>query len=104
MINRSGIEVAMHAEPERPVVLVVRDCRIATDQQRASWEDRRAKASDGTRTNVAGLQLLVQHVHAHVEVFGDIPLGARTDPPSVPVRVASDIGRGCGYEEGAGAQ
>ena len=35
------------------------------------------------------LQLGVHHVQAHVEVLGDVPLRARTDPPGLPVAITA---------------
>src|SRR5262245_12070985 len=61
--TRSGIEVAMDAEAELPVVYVACDCG----------------ASDGCDTQEpceywCGVQLCVHDVEAHVEILGDIPL------------------------------
>src|SRR5215510_11532599 len=79
-INRSGIEVPMDAEAETPVVLV----------GRVKLSSKRVGARDvGARIDACALQLGVQHVHAHVEVLGDVPLGARADPPGLPVVVAA---------------
>src|SRR4029078_11100329 len=41
-----------------------------------------------------GVHLLIQHVETHVEVLGDVPLGTRTDPPGIPVIVATGGGHG----------
>ena len=96
----------MDAEPERPVVRVVRESRTTADQERAvrdTWSARRDYA-DWAEANSAGLQLLVHHVHAHVEVLGDVPLCPRTDPPGLPIGITANIGRSGGCERGAGAQ
>src|SRR5690349_9523734 len=83
MINRSGIEVAMHAEAELPVVLVVDRPRrrVGTAGNSAGVEEPRWRAV----TADPG----VSDVEAQVEVLGDVPLGARADPPPVPVVVAT---------------
>ena len=39
------------------------------------------------------VQLGIHHVQTHVEVLGDVPLGARTDPPSAPVAITA-VGHG----------
>src|SRR5262249_45128093 len=104
MITRSGIEVAMDSEAERPVIRVFREVRTAANSQPAIHEYRRALGSDEAVTNSTGVHLLVQHIHAHVEGLGDVPLRARTYPPGVPVSVAPDISPDGGCECGAGAE
>ena len=103
----------MDAEAERPVVLIVRDGRTTADQERAVVDNhsRGAAKADQPGSEVGAVHLGVQHVYAHVEVFGDVPLRPRTNPPSVPVIRAAEIGGHwhCPYkcarcERGAGAQ
>ena len=90
MINRSGIEVAVDTEPECPVVLV-RDVIAA--------ERIRETARNYTRRVYRGaLHLLIQDVHAHVEVLGHVPLSTRTEPPGLPVIVAAHVGNRVGAE------
>src|SRR6187549_2224582 len=89
MINRSGIEVAMHAEAELPVVLVVQTDRTNGPTPERSRCSRKEPGRAGR-----GLHLLIQHVETHVEVLGDVPLGTRADPPGVPVIVATGGGQG----------
>src|SRR4029077_3939474 len=106
MITRSGIEVAMDAEAERPVVEVFRQGCTTADQERAvrdSWSAQRDYA-DRPGSGVGALQLGVHHVETHVEVLGDVPLRPRTNPPSLPVHIAADVGRCDGWSVGASAQ
>src|SRR5689334_25115944 len=80
MITRSGIEVAMDAEPERPVV------RVGLRDEPEVRRDRESGAA-GHESGRA-LELRVHHVQTHVEVLGDVPLSPRADPPGIPVEVA----------------
>ena len=88
MITRSGIEVAVHAEPERPVVRIgrryeLRGSAILRGRQERTGTDRQTVERGRT------VQLGIHHVQTHVEVLGDVPLGARTDPPSAPVAITA---------------
>ena len=61
---------------------------VPADQRRtvgAAMAQRAAKA-DQSGSEVGAMHLGVHHVHAHVEVLGDVPLRPRTDPPSLPVQ------------------
>jgi len=92
MITRSGIEVAVHAEPERPVVRIGR--RQKSEIRRWCEGDRDRTATDRqTVERGRTVQLGIHHVQTHVEVLGDVPLGARTDPPSAPVAITA-VGHG----------
>src|SRR5262245_29063474 len=86
MITRSGIEVAMHSEPELPVALVVVESGSSVRARR----DRVGGEKTGPRGYTA--EPGVGNVEAHVEVLGDVPLGARANPPPVPVVVAASRG------------
>src|SRR5215510_15468782 len=79
--TRSGIEVPMHAEADRPVVDV--GCGKLSDT-------RVGARKIGATIDACGLQLGVQHVETHVEVLGDVPLGARANPPGLPVLIAAN--------------
>ena len=88
---RSGIEIAMHAEAERPVVWVSH-----RDPARGNRSGQSKRNTYETSRRRSTLQLRIQHVHAHVEVLRDVPLGARTEPPSLPVIVTPGRGYGIG--------
>src|SRR5581483_2123105 len=79
-IKRSRIEVAMDAEAEHPIVHIILE----------SWprNDGISKVDRG-RVDGSRIQLLIEHVQTHVEVFRDIPLGTCADPPSLPIHVAA---------------
>jgi hypothetical protein len=64
--RRSQDEVAVHAEGEGPVA---------------------GRAEDAEPVE-PGVHLGVPDVHAHVELRGDVPLGAGADPAQLPVRIA----------------
>src|SRR5262245_43515002 len=73
----------MHAEAELPVVLVVDrpGCSVGTGGNSIGVEEpgwRAVTADPG-----------VSNIETHVEVLGDVPLGARANPPPVPVVVAT---------------
>src|SRR5262245_66242869 len=95
MIRRSGIEVAMHAEADAHVVFVAeaapagvkRSCYRIAGCRRWRYPDRDQVVWRRHRT-----QLLVHDVNADVEVLAHVPLGARTDPPGLPVHVAAGSG------------
>ena len=64
MITRSGIEVAMDAEAERPVVHVFRGSKTTAHHGRAVVDNqcRGAAKVDRSGSEVGALQLGVQHV------------------------------------------
>ena len=71
----------MDAEPDCPVV------DVALGKRRSSAAERESPRR--VRKGRCALELGVQDVQAHVEVLGDVPLGARTDPPGAPIHVAA---------------
>jgi hypothetical protein len=79
----SGIEIAMHAEAELPVV-DVGDMRRPADGNGAC-----AQIVDGRGTQ----QFRVHDIDTQVEVFRHVPLGARTEPPCAPIVVAPGNGK-----------
>src|SRR5215510_10106857 len=94
MITRSGIEVPVDAEADGPVVLVgeeASDLPTITELIITDRRDRRRANREHARRRRHALQLLVHHVQADVEVLGDVPLGARAEPPGVPVGVAAGL-------------
>jgi hypothetical protein len=96
----------MDAEAERPVVHVFRGSKTTAHQGRAVVDNqcRGAGKVDRSGSEVGALYFGVHHVETHVEVLGDVPLCARTDPPSLPVSIAANVSRGYDCERGAGAQ
>src|ERR1700720_452758 len=82
--RRSQDEVAVDAEGEGPVVLVL-DGVDAGGPFRAR---ARARIAEDAEPGEAGVHLGVPDVHAHVELRGDVPLGAGADPAQLPVRIA----------------
>ena len=100
MINRSRIEVAVHAEPERPVVRIGR--RYRSEVRRYCEGDEECPGTHRqTVERGRALQLGVHHVQAHVEVLGDIPLRTRTEPPGVPVATTAGDHEAGGARESA---
>src|SRR5215831_989909 len=78
MIRRSGIEVAVDAEADRDVVDVVcwRIDRAAVGYNRTPERSGAVVSAADPLAEVAAFHIKVHHVHAHVEVLGDVPLGA----------------------------
>src|SRR5690242_14559302 len=81
----------MHAEAERPVVLIL-------SRQRGRGTVRCYRSSARDEGKCGCLQLRVHHVQTHVEVLGHIPLGPRTYPESLPIIVATVCYRPVGAE------
>jgi len=78
-------------EADRPVVHVlngpgdeVRN-RRARDVHSLSTSNRAVSYDSIGLVNRGAVQLLVEHVNAHVEGLGYIPLVARANPPGIPV-------------------
>ena len=74
MINRSGIEVAVDAEPEGQLSSGCRD----HGAQRPVVRERIESLPKWPLT--WPFIFCVQHIDAHVEVVGDIPLGGASRP------------------------
>ena len=103
----------MDAEAERPVVLIFRDSRTTADQERAVVDNHSGVPLKLTSPAPTLALCILEYSTSttHVEVLGDVPLRPRTNPPSVPVIRAAEIGGHwhCPYkcarcERGAGAQ
>ena len=77
----------MGAEGERESVLIL-------DPVEGAAARTRADGGESGQTVEAGLQLLVNQVHAQVEVRPDVPLGSATHEPDAEIRIASSAG-GC---------
>src|SRR6202048_5121004 len=82
--RRSQDEVAVDAEGEGPVVLVL-DGVDAGGPFRARACARRAEDAE---PGEAGVHLGVEDIHAHVELRGDVALGAGADVAHLPVGIA----------------
>src|SRR3974390_81641 len=91
MINRSGIEVAVHAEASLPVVLVPERYRVAARRARTGGE------ISGRRRHAVDLR--IGNIETQIGVRANVPLGARTDPPGREVVVATCGGQGSGALE-----
>src|SRR5689334_6637835 len=90
MIKRSGIEVAMHAEANLPVVFVVDEAPEGVGVRREQLCISGHRYATRQR---GGLELHVRNVETHIEVLRHVPLSTRTDPPLVPVVVAASAGK-----------
>src|SRR6476661_2419799 len=84
---RSGIEVAVHAEANLPVVFAADEPREGIGVR---WED--LSVHRYTISQRRGIELHVRNVETHVEVLRHVPLSTRTDPPLVPVVAAASAG------------
>src|SRR6478672_3364280 len=81
-IIRSRIEVAVHAEAERPVVLV-------GDNVGAGRLGAVSRQIDNAQWSICTLQPGVQHFQTNLERAADRPLGAQTNAPGLPIHVAA---------------
>src|SRR5262245_17728463 len=82
VIPRSWNDVAVHAHPERDVVLV------ADREQPGRYRRGRCRVPHN-RSIRCRLELLVEHVEADIEPGRDVPLGTGTNRPDVEVVVAA---------------
>ena len=83
----AGFEIHLRPEDRGHNALIVDDGGWTFGADLASH--RRSKV---VRTLIRGVQMRIGDVHAHVEVPGDVPLGARADLPEREVRSAA-VGR-----------
>ena len=76
---KTGREVVLHSEDPGQNVLIVH--RSVAEIYVRYWTY--------SHTFIRGVQMRVSYVHAHVEVPGHVPLGARTDLPEREVRATA---------------
>lgn len=86
----------MDSEARHPDVLVV----YATHKLvGCCWNG--ADTGDETTRRAHAVDLQVGNVKAHIEIFGDVPLGTCANPPALPIVVAAHICHGKVADAGA---
>src|SRR5580704_1371840 len=90
-IKRSGQEVAVSANGERPSRGIGFVPNPAAEGVGGEAGRRAARTSDDARSSLCAVQVLVYGFHAQVERLGHVPLSAGADAPGLPVVVAARV-------------